>query len=109
MFKVAVSETYPHTVVAQLPGETTPRELKLIFKRFKNSEIEALEKRKLTDKGFARAVVAGWEQNAVGDADGNAIAFGVKAFDDVLDIAPIPSRIVIEFYASLNGARLKNS
>jgi hypothetical protein len=108
MFKTAASETYQHTVSVHLPGEDSPRELALIFKRLKNSEVEALEKRSLTDKGFAREIVAGWEQNAVGDENGNAKAFSVEALNEVLDFAPVPSRIVFEFYASLSGARLKN-
>ncbi|MBA4381050.1 MAG: hypothetical protein C0406_00650 [Sideroxydans sp.] len=108
MFKLATSATYLHTVSAHLPGEGEPRELELIFKRLKNSEVEALEKRKLSDKEFAREVVTGWGANAVGDADGNAKAFSAEAFDELLDIAPVPSRIVLEFYSSLSGARLKN-
>lgn len=108
MFKVSTSPTYPHTVSAHLPGEDVPRELALIFKRLKNSEVEALEKRNLSDKEFVREVVAGWEPNAVGDENGNAKAFSAEALDEVLDIAPLPSRIVFEFYSSLSGARLKN-
>lgn len=108
MFKTTASPTYPHTVSVHLAGEEKPRELPLIFNRLKNSEIDALEKTSPTDKDFARAVVAGWPDNAVGDENGSARAFCKEAFDEVLDMAPTPSCIVREFYASINGARLKN-
>ncbi len=108
MFKTTASETYPHTVSVHLAGEEKARELPLIYHRLKNSDIESLEKKNLTDKDFSRAVVAGWPDNAVGDENGNARAFSKEAFDDVLDLAPTPVRIVQEFYASISGARVKN-
>lgn len=108
MFITSTSPTYAHSVKVHLPGEDEPRELALIFNRLKNSEVEALEKLNLSDKEFARKVVAGWGPNAVGDADGNAKAFSQEAFEEVLEIARVPSRIVLEFYSSHSGARLKN-
>lgn len=111
-FKIAVSETYPHAVIVQLPGEKTPRKLELDFHRFSQAALADLTTRsragEIDDKQFGREVVAGWGAKAVTDEAGDAVEFSASALEGLLDIYPVPASIVTGFYESIGGAKQKN-
>jgi len=111
-FKLAVSETYPHAVIVQLPGEKTPRKLELDFYRLSQAQLTDLSARsragEIDDKQFGREVVAGWSGKAVTDEAGDAIEFNASALEQLLEVYPVPASIVTAFYESIGGAKQKN-
>lgn len=111
-FKLAVSETYPHDVIVQLPGEKTPRKLVLDFRRLSQEQLADLSARsrggEIDDKQFGREVVAGWGDRAVTDEAGDAVEFSASALEGLLNIYPVPASIVTGFYESIGGAKQKN-
>lgn len=111
-FKIALSETYSSPVSVTLPGEKAPRKFELLFRRKTQSEMQSLAERaadlSLDDKAFCRQVVAGWEDKQVMDEDGESVEFSAQALEALLEIYPVPSSIVVAFYASASGAKTKN-
>jgi len=110
MFKIALTETYEHPITVEIPGDKKKHEFVGIFNRFGRDELDAMRARisadELDDKAFSSEVLAGWR--GVRDADGNEMDFTPANLDLLLDIYPVASSIVMAFYASISGAKLKN-
>jgi len=110
MFKIALTETYEHPVIIDIPGDKKRHEFTGIFHRFSQGELndmrERIQNEALDDKAFCREVLAGWK--GVRDEAGDEIEFGDGNLDRLLDIYPVAASIVKAFYESISGAKLKN-
>lgn len=110
MFKIALTETYEHPVIIEIPGDKKRHEFTGTFRRFSQSELDDLREQiqdaQLDDAQFCREVLVGWK--GVRDEDGAEIEFNSGNQDKLLDIYPVASSIVQAFYASIAGAKLKN-
>ncbi len=109
MFIITKSETYkwPVTITGiDQDGKTVKQSFTAIYHRLSQSELEEMSVTGLTDREFARKVLAGWED--VQDADGNEVPFSSATCERLLDNAGVAAQIVIEFTGSIGGARVKN-
>jgi len=109
MFKIALPETYTAQITVELPGSKVKNVFDAEFSRLSQSDVESLLSRvregDLDDAAFCRTVMVGWK-GVVDDA--GILAFSPAALDTLLNIYPVARCIVEGFFASLEGARLKN-
>ena len=109
MFKIALTETYTAPVTVVLPGSTTKHVFDAEFKRLSQPDVESLMTRvragKLPDAELCREVLVGW--NGVADEAG-PMSFSPTTLDKLLRIYSVAGSIVNGFFASLDGAQLKN-
>ncbi len=110
MFKIALTETYEHPVIIEIPGDKKRHEFTGTFRRFSQSQLndmrEQITNSSLDDAQFCREVLVGWK--GVRDEDGAEIEFSNSNLDKLLDIYPVANSIVAAFYNSISGAKLKN-
>lgn len=110
MFKIALSETYEHSISVDFPGSLKPLKFNAVFRRLDTAEHIALSNKaralEITDKDYCKEVMVGWR--GVKSEDGEALDFSDELFDRLLEIYPIPAAIVSGFYESLQGAKSKN-
>lgn len=109
MFKLATTPSYTAPVEVILAGETTKQTFDVVFKRLTKPEIDALKERirieTITDREISHEVVLGW--SGVKCADGD-LEFSISNLNTLLDIHPVEAAVITAYFASINGARVKN-
>jgi hypothetical protein len=109
MFKVTTSPSYIVPVEVTLPGDTNKQTFDIDFKRLTKTEIDDLKERirtnKVSDREICHDLVLGWAGIKGSDGD---LEFTVGNLDAVLNIHPVEAAVITAFFASINGARVKN-
>lgn len=110
MFKISQAGTYTWPVTVKVPannGTYATHKFTAEFKRLKQSELEDMEKRGITDRQYAAEVMAGWGDDVL-DVENNPVPFNSETLAQFLDEPVIAGAIVLAHRASITGALLKN-
>ena len=113
-FVLKQSDTYTWPVSFEIPVDGGRHERHSFdgeFKRLPQSRIreigKLIEDGEILDGAVAAEVLVGWV--GVTDADGKEIPFSQKALEQLLDFPLLATAIVMGYFASLQGAKRKNS
>lgn len=85
----------------QNSGQYDVQELDLNFKLVKESELNDLLDKKLTNKEFCKLVVLGWKD--IKDEKGEEIKFSPSSFEKLLDYPKYAKQIADAFLEALRG------
>ena len=74
--------------------------------RIKAAERNELVDNNITDISIANELIIGWE--GVVDSDGDAVTFSETVKQQLLDIPTVASAIIVAYFDSLAGVKIKN-
>lgn len=110
MFVIDQSATFKHPVTFKTPKEEGGHQENSFtceFRRLSTSELDDLTKKEsLTDKQFAKAVVAGWSD--IKDKNDNELPFNDVNLNRLLDIIGVATIISLAYREALTDAPRKN-
>jgi hypothetical protein len=114
MFVLKQSDSYSWPVSFEVPIDGGRHERQTFdgeFKRLPQSRIREIGKLiddgDILDSAIAAEVLVGW--SGVTDDEGKEIPFSQKSLDQLLDVPLLATSIVVAYFASLQGAKRKNS
>lgn len=112
-FVLKQSDTYSWPVTFDVPvdgGRHDKQTFDASFKRMPQKWIRDIAKRieadEVVDIDVAHQVLVGW--SGVTDDTGKEIPFSQKALDQVLDVPTLASAIVLAYFNSVTGVKVKN-
>ena len=110
MFVISKSDSYLWPVKIETPadgGKHNTETFDARFKRLPQSRIQEISANadKIDDVTFAREILVGWEGITEND---QPVPFSETTRDRLFEIPRFARTVVIAFYESLAGARIKN-
>lgn len=112
-FVLKQSDTYSWPVTFNVPvdgGRHDSQTFDASFKRKPQKWIRDIVKRidadDVIDTDVARQVLVGW--SGVNDENGKEIPFSQKALDQLLEVPTLASAIVLAYFNSVAGVKVKN-
>ena len=112
-FILKQSDTYVWPVTFDIPvdgGRHEKQTFDVQFKRMPQKWIRDIAKKidadEVLDVDVAREVVLGW--SGITDDAGKEVPFSQKALDQVLDVPTLASAMVLAYFNSVAGVKVKN-